>query len=144
MSFSQFVQDVVTIFAQDFGVSNFFSSPGEAAQWVEDYIIEPNPRLTEQEKGILRFWSDESLDYARLEVGTDYNITRRDGAYIYWNLMRDYVTYHTYDERLYNLFNVAQDAAYDVSNPTTTVIADSFKIPWWVFVLPILFFMRKK
>ena len=143
MSFAQFVQDVVTTFSQDFGVSSFFSSPNAAANWVEEHVILPNPRLTEQEKGILLFWSEESLDFANYEVGST-SISGRDGAYIYWNLMRDYVTYHTYDQRLYDLFDVAQDAAFDVSTPTTTVIADSFKIPWWLIVLPILFFMRKK
>ena len=71
MTWSQFVQNVVTTFSQDYGVTKFFSSPQAAFNWVESNIIGPNPRLTDYEKGILRFWSRETLDYANLQVATN-------------------------------------------------------------------------
>ena len=143
MSFSQFVQDVITTFSQDYGVSDFFSSPNAAAQWVEEYVIEPNPRLTEQEKGILRFWSEESLDFANYEVGST-SISNRDGAFIYWNLMRDYVNYHSYDERLFDLFDIAAESSYEVSTPQENIKVN-VKIPWWIIAIPfaLLFFKRR-
>ena len=81
MSFAQFVQDVVTTFSQDFGVSSFFSSPNEAANWVEEHVILPNPRLTEQEKGILLFWSEESLNFAEKIEGHEFTkaVISKDG-----------------------------------------------------------------
>lgn len=142
MSFSQFVQNVITTFSQDYGVSDFFSSPNAAAEWVEEYVIEPNPRLTNEEKGILRFWSEESLDYANNEVATT-PISSRDGAFIYWDLMRDYVNYHTYDERLYNLFDIAAESSYEVSNPEENIKVD-FKIPWWLIAIPFAFLFFKR
>ena len=147
MSFAQFVQDVITTFSQDYGVSSFFSSPQAAAEWVETNVIEPNPNLTYEEKGILRFWSLESLEFAIQEVGTKASISSTDGAYIYWDLMRDYITYHCQYEPacadLYNLFNIAADSAQDVSTPTEQIKV-SVKLPWWIIALPFAFLFFKR
>ena len=73
------------------------------------------------------------------------SISSRDGAYLYWDLMQDYVNYHTFDEQLYNVFEVAASSAEDTANPETGVTASNLKIPWWIIAIPIalLFFRRK-
>jgi len=146
MTWNQFVQNVATTFSQDFGVSSFFSSPSKAADWVQTHVIDPNPRLNPTQKGILSFWSEEAEDFANQEVGSNWDVSSRDGAYIYWSLMRDYVTYHSYDQRLFDLFDVGVDAAYSttIEGQKENIIAGPLKIPWWVILIPILYFFRRK
>jgi hypothetical protein len=127
------IQGLVVELSQDFGVSDFFSTPDEAAAWVETNVIDPNPRLTEQEKEILLFNSNEARVYANEQVLTTFT-SPREGAVLYWEAMGLYIATNTNDEKLINLFNVAIDAAESatVEGQEKNLPRTPLKIPWWI------------
>ena len=138
---TQFIQDLVTKFNQSYGVSSFFSSPNQAASWVQNHVIDPNPRLSSLEKEILTGNSISTRDYANQEVATT-TLSSRDGAYLYWGMMRDYIVLNTFDQRLYDLFDVGVDAAESTANPESVVPYSSLTIPWWVWLFGGLFVLN--
>jgi hypothetical protein len=134
-----FIQSIVTEFSQDFGVSGFFSNPYEAHAWVQEKVIDPNPRLTDEEKTLLTLCSNGALE------STGGN--SREAALIYWEKMRNCVFDLTDDEDLYNLFDIAVDAAESatVEGQIQNTPKTQRKIPLWVYALPLafLFFRRR-
>jgi len=138
-SFDEFIDWTVDLFDTEYGTTSFFNNPYEAKEYVENHIIKPNPRLTDQEIGILLFWSEESLTAALAQ--TNYG---PDAAVFYWTLMNEYINLYSYDARLQNVFDQASTAADDTLTATYDEDLPPSKLPWWLFLLPLLFFIPRR
>jgi len=143
----EWVQRLIIQDAQDFGVSSFFSTPQRAATWVQDKVILPNPRLSDIERQILMDNSAHALDIASSQcVGNPTPDQLRECALTYWQLMQDYIVLNTNDQKLYELFETGVDAASSatVAGQLENIGKNGFKLPWWIWLLPIALLMRKR
>ena len=142
----EFTDWVIDLFDTEYGTTSFFSSPQEAKNWVDDYLIRPNFSLSNEEVGILLFWSDESLAYANNWLWTSNNPSNEEAAVIYWNLIKEYIEIYSYDPDMIAVVTQGAQAAQDTAELTYDEDVESnFKIPWWLVIFPLaLLFMRKK
>ena len=145
-AWQDWLETFVLELSQDFGVSDFFSSPDTAAAWVQEYVIDPNPRLSPQEKDILTHSSNEARIYANQEcTGNPSPENLRDCAHLYWVLMGEYIAENTNDAKLHNLFDVAIDAAESatLAGQKKNLPKNKIKLPWWLLLFPLAFLLRR-
>ena len=142
----QFSLWFIDLFNTNYGTTSFFSSAQEAKNYVDDYLIRPNFSLTNDQVGILLFWSDESLAAANNWLWTSNNPSNKEAAVIYWTLIKEYINLYTYDPDMIAV--VTQGASFAEDTFLANYDEDvktSIKIPWWIIAIPIalLFFRRK-
>ena len=113
LEFNQKLEQYILEFSADYGTSGFFSSPGAAASWVQSRIIDPNPELTSTQKMILTEYSKNAVIDANNQTGLN---SKQKAAY-YWQQMAVGIGLNTNNETLFQLFDVAVDAAQDTANP---------------------------
>jgi len=147
-SLAEFSTWFIDLFDTQYGTTSFFSTPEKAKEFVDDYLIKPNFSLTNQQIGILLFWSDESyeasLEAVRFSAGSASMLKRR-AALIYWELMQEYINLYSYDPDMINVVNQGAAAAQDTLSGTYDEDdKTSFKIPWWIYAIPLSFFFFKR
>ena len=147
-SLNEFSLWFIDLFDTQYGTTSFFSTPEKAKQFVDDYLIRPNFSLTNQEVGVLLFWSDEAyeeaLDQVRFSGGSATSLNKR-AALIYWELMQVYIELYTYDPEMINVVNVGAKAAQDTLSGTYDEdVKTSLKIPWWIYAIPLSLFFFKR
>ena len=126
--FNEWIQSLVNEFNDDYGTSTFFSSPIHAKNWVE-------------EKNILLGNSNEAFQRAVMQ-SNDPQVQ----ALLYWRSMQDYIALNSYDEKLHNIFEVGAETAQQTTENWIGEIEPLIrpKIPWWLIVLPIGWFLFRK
>jgi len=134
-SAEEFTLWFIDLFDTEYGTTSFFSSPQEAKNWVDDYLIRPNFSLSNEEVAILLFWSDESLAYANNWLWTSNNPSNEEAAVIYWNLIKEYIELYSYDPDMIAVVTQGASAAEDTFiEKYDEDVKTSIKIPIFVWI----------
>ncbi len=145
----EFSEWFIELFNTSYGTTSFFSTPEKAKEFVDDYLIKPNFSLTNEQIGVLLFWSDESyeaaLDAVRFSGGSATSLKRK-AAVIYWQLIQEYINLYAYDPDMIAVVNQGASAADDTLTKTydEDLPPKKLELPWWVFLLPLLFFIPRR
>jgi hypothetical protein len=144
----EFAEWFIELFNMSYGTTSFFATPEKAKQFVDDYLIKANFSLSNEEVGILLFWSEESynaaLDAVRFSGGSATSLKKK-AAVIYWDLIREYIELYSYDPDMIAVVNQGSSAAQDTLLETYDEdVKPSIKIPWWLIAIPFAFLFFKR
>lgn len=135
------------------GTSTFFSSPTEAKEYAEQYVILPYDGITGPQKSALLEASAEAESAAWWSVGTSFD-SPYDGAFQYWTTMTEKVR-KTGDPWLISFFTgqaeISQETIDYVEGGVVRwdLFKESFedqqkKIPWALIIGALALYMWRK
>ena len=122
------------------GTSEFYANSTAAYRWILDQIINPNPRLTPEERAALA----DQLNAIYGEAFDQFGETP-EGAFYVWETFSNYI--YTLDNELGRAAETATEAQKDFNADKDKAFGDDLKnTPWWVWAglaISVLTLVRK-
>tara|TARA_R110002126_G_scaffold190822_4_gene338863 strand:+ start:1703 stop:2158 length:456 start_codon:yes stop_codon:yes gene_type:complete len=117
----------------------FMQSIDASNTWAKRYLIEPNPRLNDEEKSYMLTYADILAEEASNHVMTTL-ASNADGVIMYWDLLQNKLA--EIDQRSSAVAGYgAETARAHKEGPDTSI-----KMPWWVYIIgaKLIYKMFKK